>query len=115
MTVLSEAEIRTFVEGATHYFEVAARQKAAALAAQMQSGDFDKAAKAAGLEVKTTDFIARGAPIGEAGVSPALEDKAFALPAGSVSGAVVTGPVAVAPSRAISPPRATVPVVSVPT
>jgi len=29
VTVLSEAEIRTFVDGATHYFEVAARQPAA--------------------------------------------------------------------------------------
>ena len=29
MSVLTEAEIRTFVEGATHYFEIAARQPAA--------------------------------------------------------------------------------------
>jgi peptidyl-prolyl cis-trans isomerase D len=68
----------------------AARQKAAAVDAQMKSGDFDKAAKAAGLEVKTTDLIARGAPIGDAGVSPALEDKAFSLSAGAVSDPVVT-------------------------
>jgi peptidyl-prolyl cis-trans isomerase D len=67
----------------------AARQKAAAITADMR-GDFDKAAKAAGLEVKTTELIARGAPIGDAGVSKALEDAAFALPAGSVSGPVVT-------------------------
>jgi hypothetical protein len=56
----------------------------------MKSGDFDKAAKAAGLEVKTTDLIARGAPIGDAGASPALEDKAFSLAAGAVSDPVVT-------------------------
>jgi peptidyl-prolyl cis-trans isomerase D len=68
----------------------AARQKAADVAAAMKSGDFDKAAKAAGLDVKTTDLIARGAPIGDAGVSPALEDKAFSLPAGGVSDPVVT-------------------------
>jgi peptidyl-prolyl cis-trans isomerase D len=68
----------------------AARQKAAEVAAAMKSGDFDKAAKAAGLEVKTTELIARGAPIGDAGVSPALEDKAFSLPAGAVSDPVVT-------------------------
>jgi peptidyl-prolyl cis-trans isomerase D len=68
----------------------AARQKAATVAAQMKSGDFDKAAKAAGLEVKTTDLIARGAPIGDAGASPALEDKAFSLAAGAVSDPVVT-------------------------
>ena len=40
-----------------------ARQKAAALAAQLKTGDFTAAAKAAGLEVKTTELIARGAPI----------------------------------------------------
>jgi peptidyl-prolyl cis-trans isomerase D len=68
----------------------AARQKASTVAAEMKSGDFDKAAKAAGLEVKTTELIARGAPIGDLGVSPALEAKAFSLPAGSVSDAVVT-------------------------
>jgi peptidyl-prolyl cis-trans isomerase D len=67
----------------------AARQKAASIVADMR-GDFDKAAKAAGLEVKTTELIARGAPIGDAGTSPALESAAFALPAGSVSDPVVT-------------------------
>jgi peptidyl-prolyl cis-trans isomerase SurA len=68
----------------------AARQKAAAINAAMKSGDFEKAAKAAGLEVKTTELIARGAPIGDAGVSPALEAAAFALPAGGVSDPIVT-------------------------
>jgi peptidyl-prolyl cis-trans isomerase D len=68
----------------------AARQKAAAVDAAMKSGDFDKAAKAAGLDVKTTDLIARGAPIGDAGISPALEEKAFSMPAGTVSEPVVT-------------------------
>ncbi|HYT73932.1 MAG TPA: peptidylprolyl isomerase [Vicinamibacterales bacterium] len=68
----------------------AARQKAAAIDAAMKSGDFDKAAKAAGLDVKTTELIARGAPIGDAGVSPALQEKAFSLPAGAVSDPIVT-------------------------
>jgi peptidyl-prolyl cis-trans isomerase D len=67
-----------------------ARASATAVAASMKSGDFDKAAKAAGLEVKTTDLIARGAPIGEAGVSPKLEEAAFALKPGAVSDPVVT-------------------------
>ena len=67
-----------------------ARQRAAALNAEMKSGDFDKAAKAAGLDVKTTELIARGAPIGDAGISPALEAAAFALQAGAVSDPVVT-------------------------
>ena len=68
----------------------AARQKAAAINAEMRAGDFDKVAKSAGLEVKTTELIARGAPIGDAGVSPALEAAAFNLAAGAVSDPVVT-------------------------
>lgn len=67
-----------------------ARQKAAAVSAEMKSGDFDKAAKAAGLEVKTTDLIARGAPVADVGVSPALDTAAFTLPAGAVSDPIVT-------------------------
>ena len=67
-----------------------ARQKAASISAEMKSGDFDKAAKAAGLDVKTTELIARGAPIADVGVSPALEAAAFSLPAGAVSDPVVT-------------------------
>ena len=69
----------------------AARAQAATVAAQLKSGgDFEAAAKAAGVEVKTTDLITRGAPIADAGVSPALEAAAFSLPAGSVSDAITT-------------------------
>jgi peptidyl-prolyl cis-trans isomerase D len=67
-----------------------ARQKAAALTAQLKGGSFDAAAKAAGLEVKTTELIARGSPIAEVGVSPAIDAAAFALPAGGVSDPIVT-------------------------
>jgi peptidyl-prolyl cis-trans isomerase D len=67
----------------------AARQKAAAVAASLKSGDFEKNAKAAGLEPKSTELIARGQPIGDAGISPALESAAFALPAGAVSDPIV--------------------------
>ena len=67
-----------------------ARERAAAVAAQMKSGDFNAAAKAAGLEVKTTELIARGGAIPDVGVSPAVDAAAFALPAGSVSDAITT-------------------------
>ena len=67
-----------------------ARSSATAIASNLKSGDFDKAAKAAGLEVKTTELIARGAPIGDIGMSPKLEEAAFALKAGAVSDPVVT-------------------------
>ena len=68
----------------------AARQKAASINAEMKAGDFEKAAKAAGLDVKTTDLIARGAPVADIGVSPALEAAAFTLPQGAVSDPIVT-------------------------
>ena len=68
----------------------AARQQAATVAASIKSGDFNAAAKAAGLEVKTTELIARGAPVSDAGVSPAIDAVAFSLPAGSVSEAIAT-------------------------
>src|SRR3954452_10008277 len=68
----------------------AARQRAAAVDAQMKSGDFNAAEKSAGLEEKTTDLIARGATIADVGVSPAVDAAAFALPAGGVSDPIVT-------------------------
>ena len=67
-----------------------AQQRAAALAPQLKSGDFTAAAKSAGLEATTTDLIARGAPIGAAGVSPAVDAVAFSLPVGSVSDPITT-------------------------
>ena len=67
-----------------------ARQKAAAVAATFKSGDFAAAAKAAGLEVKTTELVPRGSPVGDAGVSPAVDTAVFALPAGGVTAPIVT-------------------------
>jgi peptidyl-prolyl cis-trans isomerase D len=67
-----------------------ARQRAAAVAGQMKSGDFNAAAKAAGLEAKTTEFIARGGAIADVGVSPAVDAVAFTLPVGGVSDPSVT-------------------------
>ena len=68
----------------------AARQRAASIHAQLKAGSFEAAAKAAGLEVKTTDLIARGAPVADAGVSPAVDAAAFTLPVGGVSDPIVT-------------------------
>jgi len=68
----------------------AAREKAATLAGGLKAGELEAAAKAAGLEVKTTELIARGAPIADAGVSPAIDAAAFALPEGGTSQAIVT-------------------------
>ena len=66
-------------------------QKAAELAAKLKAApDFEKAAKAAGFEAKTTDLIARDAPIPDLGAAPAVEDAAFKLPVGAVSTAIAT-------------------------
>ncbi|MFY9580653.1 MAG: peptidyl-prolyl cis-trans isomerase, partial [Gaiellaceae bacterium] len=66
-------------------------QKAAELAAKLKAApDFEKAAKAAGFEAKTTDLIARDTPIPDLGAAPAVEDAAFKLPVGGVSNAIAT-------------------------
>ena len=67
-----------------------AREKAKSVLAQLKGGNFEAAAKAAGLEVKTTEQIARGAPIADVGMSPAVETVAFSLPAGAVSDPIRT-------------------------
>jgi peptidyl-prolyl cis-trans isomerase D len=68
----------------------AARQKASGLVAQLKTGDFSAAAKAAGLEAKTTDLIGRNQAIPDVGVSAAVDAAAFALPEGGVSDAITT-------------------------
>jgi peptidyl-prolyl cis-trans isomerase D len=67
------------------------RQRAAEIAAKLKNApDFEKAAKAAGVEAKTTDLIARDAPIPDLGAASAVEDAAFKLPVGAVSGPIGT-------------------------
>jgi len=69
----------------------ASKQKAAAIAAKLKAGgDFEKGAKAAGLDPKTTELIARDAPLPDIGVAPAVEAVAFSLPAGAVSDPITT-------------------------
>src|SRR5207247_6784885 len=66
-------------------------QKAADIAAKLKTApDFEKAAKAAGVEAKTTELITHDSPIPDLGVAPAVEEKAFALPVGAVSDPIAT-------------------------
>ena len=67
-----------------------ARQKAASVGAQMKTGDFNAAAKAAGLEVKTTDFVARGSALPEVGASTAVDAVAFSMQPNQVSDPIAT-------------------------
>lgn len=68
-----------------------AKQKASEASAKLKSApDFDKAAKAAGIEPKTTDLITRDAPLPDLGVAPEIMDTIFNLPQGAVSDVLTT-------------------------
>jgi peptidyl-prolyl cis-trans isomerase D len=67
------------------------RQKAAAIAARLKGApDFEKAAKAAGVEAKSTELIARDAPVPDLGLAPTVLEAAFAMPVGAVSDPITT-------------------------
>ncbi len=66
-----------------------ARAKADAMA-KAARGNFAAAAKVAGVEVKTTDLIARGAALPEVGVSKAVEDAVFALKVNETTAPIAT-------------------------
>ena len=67
------------------------RQKAAAVATKLKgAADFEKAAKAAGVDPKTTELITREAPIPDLGIAPEAMDAAFKLPVGAVSEPITT-------------------------
>jgi peptidyl-prolyl cis-trans isomerase D len=67
------------------------RQKAAEIAAKLKSApDFEKAAKAAGVEAKSTELIAHDAALPDIGVAPAVMDAAFKLPQGGVTDPIAT-------------------------
>jgi peptidyl-prolyl cis-trans isomerase D len=68
-----------------------AKERAASIAATLKTAkDFAAAVKKAGLEVKTTELIARGGAIPDIGVSDVIDKAAFALPQGGVSDAIST-------------------------
>ena len=67
------------------------KQKATDLAAKLKNApDFDKTAKAAGVEPKTTELITRDSPLPDLGVAAAVQDIAFKLPVGAVSDPIAT-------------------------
>lgn len=65
-----------------------AKAKAAQVAAA--KGSFTAAAKSAGVDVKTTDLIARGSALPDIGVSSVVDDAVFALDKGAVSAPIST-------------------------
>ena len=73
------------------------REKAVALArekadtmAKSAKANFAGAAKAAGVEVKTTELINRGSPLPEIGTNETVEDAIYALQTGDATGAIAT-------------------------
>jgi len=66
-----------------------AKAKAQELAKSAR-GNFAAAAKAAGVEVKSTELISRGAALPEIGVNKAVEDAVFALKVNEATGAIAT-------------------------
>ncbi len=66
-----------------------AKAKAATMA-QAAKGNFAAAAKSAGVEVKSTDFIARGTALPDVGVSPAVDAAVFSLKPGDTTQPITT-------------------------
>jgi peptidyl-prolyl cis-trans isomerase D len=58
--------------------------------ARAAKGNFAAAAKAAGVEIKTTELITRGQALPEVGVNKAVEDAVFGLKVNEATGAVTT-------------------------
>ena len=67
------------------------KQRAQQIANDLKNAkDFEAAVKRAGLEVKTTELLARGSAIPDLGMSEAIDTAAFSLPQGAVSDAIST-------------------------
>jgi peptidyl-prolyl cis-trans isomerase D len=68
-----------------------AKQRAAEVAAKLKGApDFEKAAKAAGVDSKTTELIARDAQIPDLGNVPGVVDAAFKMSVGAISEPIPT-------------------------
>ena len=68
-----------------------AKQRAQQIATDLKNAkDFAAAVKRAGLEIKTTELLARGSAIPDLGMSEAIDAAAFSLPQGGVSDAIST-------------------------
>jgi peptidyl-prolyl cis-trans isomerase D len=71
--------------------EQLSRTRATSLAGELKSAkDFAGAVKRAGLEVKTSDLVARGTALPDVGISDDVESAAFSLPIGGVSDPIST-------------------------
>jgi peptidyl-prolyl cis-trans isomerase D len=67
-----------------------AKTKASAMAQAAAKGNFAAAAKSAGVDVKTTDFVPRGTAWPDIGVNSAVDEAVFKLKAGETAGPIAT-------------------------
>lgn len=67
-----------------------AKTKAAAFAQAAGKGSFAAAAKAAGVEIKSTELVPRGTALPDVGVSNTVDDAIFKLKAGETSAPIAT-------------------------
>jgi peptidyl-prolyl cis-trans isomerase D len=88
---LPEVKDRVREEVVTQKARDLSKQKAGELAAKLKSTpDFEKTAKAAGVESKTTELLTRESPLPDLGAAPAVEEAAFKLPVGATSDPIAT-------------------------
>ncbi len=67
------------------------KERAASIATELKGAkDFTAAVKRAGLEIKSTELVARGSAIPDLGISDSIDNVAFTLPQGGVSDAIST-------------------------
>ncbi len=98
---LDEVRARVTDDVKTEKAAELAKQRAAEIATELKTAkDFAAAAKRRGLEVKTTELLARGSAIPDLGMSEAVDAAAFSLPEGGVSDAITT-PTATAVVRVV--------------
>jgi peptidyl-prolyl cis-trans isomerase D len=85
------SEVRDRVREDTIRAQAVVRARARAEALARAGGSFAAAARAQGVEVKTTELITRDTPLPDVGVSKAVDDAVFALKTGEKTGPIVTG------------------------
>jgi peptidyl-prolyl cis-trans isomerase D len=88
---LPEVKDRVRDEVITQKARELAKEKAQELAAKLKSApDFEKAAKAAGVDSKTTELLTRESPLPDLGAAPAVVEAAFKMTVGATSDAIAT-------------------------
>jgi peptidyl-prolyl cis-trans isomerase D len=88
---LPEVKDRVRDEVITQKARELAKEKAQELAAKLKSApDFEKAAKAAGVDPKTTELLTRESPLPDLGAAPAVVEAAFKMTVGATSDAIAT-------------------------